>query len=70
MNTFTVHGQVETATDNQLRPHMNGVLYKRLLNFVGLTPPHTFLLLSVFQGLSWNSYGISQLIYLSLHSLT
>lgn len=64
--SFTVHGQVETATDNQLRPHMNGVLYKRLLNFAGLTPPHTFLLLSVFQGLSWNSYGTSLSLFICL----
>lgn len=66
MNSFTVHGQVETATDNQLRPRMNGVLYKRLLNFAGLTPPHTFLLLAVFQGLSWNSYGTSLSLFICL----
>lgn len=61
-----MHGQVETATDNQLRPLMNGVLYKWLLNFAGLTPPHTFLLLSVFQGLSWNSYGTSLSLFICL----
>lgn len=66
MNALTVHGQVETATDNRLCPRMNGVLYKRLLNFAGLTPPYTFLLLSVFQGLSWNSYGTSLSLFICL----
>lgn len=70
-NSFTVHGQVETATDNQLRPRMNSVLYKGLLNFaVSDAEAHSPPTLRFSRTQLEVVRNVSQLIYLSLHLLT